>query len=334
MKRSDKVLTYAVGFALGCVILAMIPRGDPQPKRHPWHEQTALKGTYPMEVTDDAGRTVQFEKQPRHFISLAPSITEILFAMDMGDHLMAVTRWCAYPEEAAALRDAGAQVGNLDTPNQPMIAEYRPDLIIGTEMTPVEVYADLENPPGTVALSLKHEGMEDVINDIRMIGKVTGVPGKALKLAQELGSERQSVEAMLDAYQDLPRKRVLFLLSIDPDGAPGWSPGQGSWVDDLLTKAHAVNVTASLGGGWGQLRLEDLTKLDPDVILLRDSSTQTGQASLRERVASLSQQATWQDLTAVRTGRIHILPHGPLNVPGPRIVQAYRSIAEAIWIQE
>jgi iron complex transport system substrate-binding protein len=215
-----------------------------------------------------------------------------------------------------------------------MIAEYRPDLIIGTEMTPVEVYADLENPPGTVAVSLKHEGMEDVINDIRMIGKVTGVPGKALKLAQELGSERQSVEAMLDAYQDLPRKRVLFLLSIDPDGAPGWSPGQGSWVDDLLTKAHAVNVTASLGGGWGQLRLEDLTKLDPDVILLRDSSTQTGQASLRERVASLSQQATWQDLTAVRTGRIHILPHGPLHVPGPRIVQAYRSIAEAIWIQE
>lgn len=334
MKRSDKVLTYAVGFALGCVILAMIPRDDPQPKRHPWHEQTALKGTYPMEVTDDSGRMVHFEKQPRHFISLAPSITEILFAMDMGDHLMAVTRFCSYPEEAAALRDAGAQVGNLDKPNQPMIAEYRPDLIIGTEMTPVEVYASLENPPGTVALSLKHEGMEDILDDIRTIGKVTGVPGKALKLAHELDSERQAVKAMLEAYRDQPRKRVLFLLSIDPDGAPGWSPGQGSWVDDILTEARAVNVAASLGDGWGQIKLEDLGKLDPDVILLRDSSTQTGQAQLRERVANLPNQPVWRDLRAVRSGKIHILPNGPLNVPGPRIMQAYRSVAEAVWIEE
>lgn len=334
MKRSEKILTYAVGFALGCVILSMIPRGDPQPKRHPWHEQTALEGTYPMEVMDDAGRAVRFEKQPRHFISLAPSITEILFAMDMGDHLMAVTRYCGYPEEAAALRDAGAQIGNLDKPNQSLIAEYRPDLIIGTEMTPVEVYASLQNPPGTVALSLKHEGMEDILQDIRMIGKVTGVPGKALKLAHELDSERQAVKAMLDAFRDQPRKRVLLLLSIDSDGNPGWAPGQGTWMGDLLTQAHAENLAASRGTGWGQIKLEDLAELDPDVILLRDSSSEAGQAKLRERVATLSTHGSWQDLRAVQTGRIHILPSGPLNIPGPRIMQAYRSVAEAIWIQE
>jgi iron complex transport system substrate-binding protein len=331
MTRTGKVLTYGTGFILGCLILALIPRETPQPKRHPWHEQTALEGTYPMQVVDDAGRTVLLEKQPRHFISLAPSITEMLYAMAMGDHLMAVTQWCNYPEKARELRDAGAHIGSMDQPNRELIAAYRPDLIIGTDLTPPEIYAVVENPPGTVAVVLRHASMEDVLEDIRIIGKITGVPGKALRLVQQLEEERVAVEARLESFRQSPAKRVLVLLGIESGGQPGWAPGEDTWVNNLLESANAINVASALGREWGEVSFETLVSLNPEILLVRDGESPEAQTLLRQQVQSLSGHPVWKQVKAVQDGRVHILPHGPFNIPGPRIMQAYASIAEAVW---
>jgi iron complex transport system substrate-binding protein len=332
MSRQQKILTYLVGFVLGCLILLALPRDEQdQPKRHPWHAQTAPEGTYPMEVTDDFGRTVRLEKQPRHFISLAPSITEILFAMDMGDHLMAVTQWCTFPAEAKALRDAGAQVGSIDQPNRETIAAYRPDLIIGTELTPPEIYTAIENPPRTVAMALRHQSMEDILEDIKMIGLVTGVPVNAVRLINRLQAERAAVETFLDPVRGEPKKRVLFLLSIEDGGQPGWAPGRDAWVTSLVESAHAVNVASELGNAWGELSLEALLTLNPEVLLIREAESPAEQAQMEAVVASLPDHPVWSKVRAVQDGRIHWIPNGPLSIPGPRIMQAYAAIAEAIW---
>jgi iron complex transport system substrate-binding protein len=331
MTRGQKILTYATGFVLGCLVLAVIPREKPAPKEHPWHAQTAMEGTYPMEVTDDAGRVVNFDRQPRHFISLAPSVTEMLFAMDMGDHLMAVTKWCDYPEKAKALRDAGAQVGSMDQPDREMIAAYRPDLILGTDLTPPEIYSAVESPPRTVAVVLKHESMEDVLKDIGLIGKITGVPGKALRLMDSLKAEQAEVRAAIEPFKDEAPKRVLFLLSIEENGQPGWSPGESTWVHNLITEANALNLAAELGNSWGEVSLEALLTLDPEVVIIRDGDSPQEQSLLRKRIDSLSRHPVWKQVPAVKDGRIHIVDHGPMNIPGPRIMQAYRSIAEAVW---
>jgi iron complex transport system substrate-binding protein len=331
MTKGQKVLTYATGFALGCLVLALIPREKPAPREHPWHAQTAMEGTYPMEVTDDAGRELQFVKQPRHFISLAPSVTEMLFAMGMGDHLMAVTQWCSYPEEARALRDAGAHIGSMDQPNRELIATYRPDLILGTDLTPPEIYAAIEDPPRTMAVVLKHESMEDVMEDIALIGRITGVPGKALRLIQSLKARQAEVAASLEAFQEEPAKRVLFLLSIEESGQPGWAPGAGTWVDNLLEASNAVNVAGELGMAWGEVSFEGLLALDPEVLIVRDGETPAAQAQLRQQVEGLTDHPVWRQVTAVKAGRVHIVPHGPLNIPGPRIMDAYSAIAESVW---
>ena len=220
MTKGQKVLTYFFGFVFGCVILMFIPRDTSRRSEHPWHAQTAPEGTYPMTLVDDLGRTVTIEKQPRYFVSLAPSITEILFAMGMGDHLLAVTQWCAYPPEARKLRDSGAQVGSIDKPDREAIAAYRPDLIIGTDFTSPEVYSALENPPRTMAIALSHGSMEDVVVDIATIGKAIGVPGKALALISDLEEKRRAVEKELEPHMQGPEKKVLFLLSIEDDGQP------------------------------------------------------------------------------------------------------------------
>jgi iron complex transport system substrate-binding protein len=331
MSRSRKILAYATGFVLGCLILALIPREPAQPKVHPWHGQTAPEGTFPLTVSDDLGRTVTLTVQPRHFISLAPSITEILFAMGMGDHLMAVTQWCSYPAEAKALRDAGAHIGSIDQPDRETIAAYRPDLIIGTDLTPPEIYTAIENPPRTVAVALSHESMADVLEDIRVIGEITGVHGKALNLIQRLQGERRAVEDRISAHLQEPRRRALFLLSIEEDFQPGWAPGKDAWVTDLIEASHAVNVAAELGNAWGEVSFEALLALDPEVLIIREGEKPEEQERLEKIIAGLPNHPVWKQVAAVREGHIRTVPNGPLNIPGPRIMQAYALIAEAIW---
>lgn len=331
MSKGRKILVYAMGFILGCLILLAIPRQKAQPKQHPWHAQTAPEGSFPVTIVDDLGRSVTLERQPRHFISLAPSITEMLFAMDMGDHLMAVTQWCTFPEQAKALRDAGAHIGSIDQPDRETLAAYRPDLIIGTDLTPPEIYAAIGNPPGTVAVALRHDSMADVLEDIKTIGEITGVHGKALQLIQRLKSEQSRVEERVAAHSMDPRRRVLFLLSIEEDLQPGWAPGQDAWVTDLIEASHGVNVAAELGKAWGEVSFEALLTLDPEVLVIRAGETPEQQARLVGTIEKLHDHPVWRQVTAVRENRIRIVPHGPLNIPGPRIMQAYDQIASAIW---
>ncbi|MEX0326102.1 MAG: ABC transporter substrate-binding protein [Puniceicoccaceae bacterium] len=331
MTKGQKILTYATGFALGCLILAIIPREREAPKEHPWHAQTALEGTYPISLQDDLGRTVQLERQPRHFISLAPSITEILFAMEMGDHLMAVTQWCDYPEEARALRDAGAQIGSMDQPNRELIATYRPDLILGTDLTPPEIYAAIENPPNTVAVALAHDSMQDVLDDVRLVGRLTGVPGKALRLVDKLQAEQAAVRSALEPFAMEAPKRVLFLLSIEESMQPGWAPGENTWVHNLIEESRATNLAAELGKSWGQVSLEGLLSMNPEILLIRDGESPQAQEALRGRIARLEEHPVWRQVEAVKTDRVHILPYGPLNIPGPRIMDAYGAVAGAVW---
>ena len=331
MNRNQKILTYATGFLLGCLILFMIPRENEQPKEHPWHAQTALEGTYPMTVTDESGQSVTLERQPRHFLSLAPSITEILFAMDMGDHLMAVTQWCDYPAEAKALRDAGAHVGSINQPNRESIAAYRPELIIGTNFTPPEVFRAIENPPRTVAVSLSHDGVEDVLRDIAFIGKITGVPGKALRLIQDLRAEQASIDQWLLQHREKAPRKVLFLLSIEEGSRPGWAPGENTWVNDLIVMSNGENVANALGQSWGEVSYEALITMNPEVILVREGTSESENANLQTQIAALSSHPIWKQVPAVQEGNIHTVPHGPLNIPGPRIMDAYRAVAEGIW---
>ena len=335
MTRGQKVLTYAVGFSLGVLILFLIPRGEKRDRGvHPWHAQTAPEGTYPMEVVDDLGRTVRLERQPRHFISLAPSITEILFAMDMGDHLMAVTQWCTHPQEARDLVEAGAHVGSIDQPDREMIAAYRPDLIIGTDLTPPGIYSILENPPRTVALGLRHENMDDILEDVKLIGLATGVPGKALSLSMRLRDDRAAVDQRLARFREEPKRRVLFLISIEEGGQPGWTPGRSTWISHLIESAHGENAAAQFGTSWGEVSFEALLTLNPEVLLVREAETPAAQAQLAERVARLASHPVWKQVNAVQNHRIHWIPYGPVTVPGPRVIEAYDSIARAIWPEE
>ncbi len=331
MSTYQKVLVYLIGVVLGLIILTLIPRPERETREHPWHAQTAPEGTYPLSYTDHYDRTVEFNRQPRYFISLAPSVTETLFAMGMGDHLYAVTRWCNYPEEAKALRDAGAQIGDMDTPNREMILEYRPDLILGSHLTPLETYQQLNNAPRTIAVAMRYETVADIYQAISDIGRVTGVPGHANRLIQSLREREAAVTERLQPYQANEPRSVVFLLNLEEDLQPGWAAGQNTYIDDLIRMSHARNPVAGMGASWGQLQMEALLEMNPDVILIKRSDSPEGRERQQQQIRDLRSHPVWSRLQAVQNHRVLPVAGDYLNIPGPRTFDALEEFAAAIW---
>lgn len=329
LSGKQKILVYLAGVALGCAVLALFP-DKPETGEHPWHAQTAPDGYFPLTVEDDYGRSVTLEKQPRWLVSLAPSITEMLFAMDLGDHLIAVTENDTYPEQARLLRDNGGNIGRMDAPNLEAITALRADLVIASNLTPSSVLERV-NQGRTQAIALHHDSYDDIIEDIGQLGKILGLPGRALELQGAMAAKRAAIAQPLEAVADQPPRKAIVLLNIEDGLLPGWSPGKGTWMGDLIEMSHGENVAAALGASWGQMSLEGLVAADPAVIFVKDSNTAGAKERLRRRIAELGSHPVWSQLTAVRDGRVVIVPSGPFEIPGPRMVEAYAAIAAGLW---
>lgn len=330
MSTRQRVVVFAIGVILGIVLLSLMPRPDRAERpRHPWHEQTAPEGYYPLTMRDGFGREVEFERQPRWFVSLAPSVTQMLFAMGMGDHLMAVTDYCDHPAEAADLQRQGRTVGRMDTPDLERIVEYAPDFVVGSTHTDGAIYRRLHNPPRTVAMALRHESLDEVLADIATLARATGVPGKGARLLRELRGRIEAATAEIPKTK--PPRRVLYLLDIDASLMPGFAPGRGTWISDLIHRAHGESVTARLAQQWGPPSVEALLDLAPEVILVTDGRTRGEKDALRRRIERLPGHSLWAEIPAVRAGRVHILDPDLFAIPGPRMPEMLEILADTIW---
>lgn len=330
MSMKQRVLIFCVGAFLGMAILLIMPRPDRSERpRHPWHAQTAPEGYYPQSAEDGFGRSIQFTRQPRWMISLAPSVTEILFALDLGDHLMAVTDYCDFPEEARQMQANGRTVGRMDAPDLERIAEYGPDLVLGSTLTDAAFYRRLHNPPRTLALALRHESLESLYADIALVARVVGLPGHGNRLLTEIRERIAASQAQLPL--DQKRRKVLYLLDLPEDLMPGFSPGQGTWVSDLIESCHAENVTSSLAQSWGVPSREALIGLAPDVLILQDGRTDPEKEALRRHIARLPDDPLWRHIPAVREQRIALVDPRLFAIPSPRVPEMIEDLTTAIW---
>jgi len=333
MARSfrQKFLIYLLGVGLGLLIVNFIARNRPERGEHPWHAQTAPEGYYPRTFTDDVGRAVTLESQPRWFVSLAPSVTEMLFTLELGDHLMAVTEWCRYPELANTLRESGRSVGSLDAPNIEQIFSYQPDLILATTFTPQSVIEQLHRPPDQVVVVLQHDNLTDVQDDLRQIAILAGVPQFGLRTRQAMEARQEALLARVATVTSQSRPKAAVLYGPGDNLEPGWAPGAGTWVGDFLDLAHAENIAADTGNGWGQLSLESLVAAQPDVLLFPDGERAGAQVFLRQQLEQLKTHPAWATIPAVANDRLIILPAGPMRIPGPRQLDALEAIIEGVW---
>jgi len=263
-------------------------------------------------VTDQTGRTVPVPVRIGRVVSLAPNVTEILYALGVEDRLVGVTQQCNFPPAAAAK----PKVGDTLNPSLEILISLQPDLVIGTAEGNRRETIDLLERAGIPLYGTHARTVADIFASIRELASLMGVPEAGERLASEL---EERLEALEHRLAGAARPRVLVAIWLDPL----ITAGGDTFMNDVLRRAGAESVTASLSESWPRLSLEAVIESDPDYLVLPRLH------SLQARLDDLRARPAWRHVRAVENGRIVWLDEALLR-PGPRIVGAMEDLARAL----
>lgn len=265
-----------------------------------------------ISVLDDLGRTVVLPKAPARIVSLAPSITETLFALGLDSSIVGVTEFCDFPERARSKQ----QIGGIMNPNMERIVALNPDLVVmsvsGNARSDFDKLVELK----TTVFVTNPKSVEGIFKSIVDLGIVTGTQGEAEILVRQLQAKRDSLVASARAK---PKLRVLFFLSLSPVIAAG----PGSFLDELLSLANAWNVAGAAPTAYPMLSREEILRLRPHVLLATSDIVQS-----IDQIASAYPE--WKSLEAVRAQHLAVIDANIVTRPGPRIIEGLKSLIDAI----
>jgi len=269
-----------------------------------------------ISVVDDAGRTIKVVRNPQRVISLAPSNTEILFALGLGDKVVGVTDFCDYPEEAQAIEKVGGMEHNLEK-----IVALDPDLVLAIGGSPAQVEKATEMEKlGLTVLVLEPGDIESIMADIELIGRATGAEEEANELVAQMRKRFDDITARAEGAMSSPT--VFFELDATDPSKP-YTPGPGSFIDALITSVGGSNIAASAKMQWAQLSTEEIIAQDPEVIILGDVQYGMTAEMVKERPG-------WSVITAVKNGAIYPIDDILVSRPGPRIIDGLEALARII----
>ncbi|MDH5732857.1 MAG: helical backbone metal receptor [Candidatus Bathyarchaeota archaeon] len=276
-----------------------------------------------MIVVDDLGREVMIDAPPRRIVSMAPSVTEILFAVGVGDTVVGVTDACDYPAEALEIDKIRESYGDF---NIEKIVELEPDLVV------MDRYLDLY-PPGFWLSKLEEIGLkivvlyaktfEDTFYDIQLIGNAT--------LSQEIATElvvsmEQKVEAVTDEVKNLTEgemPRVFATGFYDGESDP-WTSGYGTFGDSVIKMAGGINI-AGVKGGYFQMDIEAIIWANPEIIIVIEDfkwPTPTYDALLNDYRLSI--------INAIENNAVYKIDANLMSRPGPRLVDGLEETARIL----
>lgn len=262
-------------------------------------------------VTDDLGRSVAFERPVERVVSLAPNLTELVYAAGAGSTLVAVTKSGDYPPAVDSLDHVSALPVDFEA-----IVAQTPDLVLATDQV---------NPPGDTETFeavdvpiyfFSFSSLDDVFGALRTIGTLLGTEAAARDSAQTLEREVAALRARTDSLTAAERPRVLVLIGDDTL----YSFGAGSYVHELVGLAGGRSITASIETKAPTLSEEYVLEEKPDVIV-----GAWGADYDPDRLLEL--HPTWDIVPAVQNDRVYSLPSSLLLRPGPRLVQGARRMA-------
>ena len=275
---------------------------------------------FPVTLTDDAGRELVLDAEPMRIASLAPSNTEIVCALGACDRLVGVTDFDDHPPEVVEVPD----VVIAATVDVELVVAAEPDLVLaaGNELTPTTVIDQLDEL-GLPVLVLYPETLEEVYDDIRLIGMAVGRAADAAELVATMEARVADVVAAVDGTD-----RPLTLYEVFHAEGTTYTAGEGSFLASLLELAGATPLT---GDAQGVIDPEALVAADPALILLGTASYDRSLADPQVALETVRARAGWAELAAVRDGAvIPYLDDITTTRPGPRIVDGLEALARAI----
>ncbi len=266
----------------------------------------APAGRFPLSIVDDTGIAVEIPRAPERIVSLAPSNTEILFALGLADKVVGVTSVCDYPEEAKKVDKIGDYNINIEA-----VVAKRPDLILAV--------ADLQMPTIQKLRELKlrvvavnPRTLDEVFRAIQTIGDATGAQDDARLLVDSLKARAAAVESRAAAMPVDRRPKVFVEIWNDPL----MTAGRNTFVDDLVTRAGGRNIAGDIDG-WPQISPESVISGGVDVIILTCFN--------RSEVMARHE---WRKVPAILSGRVCEIHPDLMVRPGPRLVDGLEALSD------
>jgi iron complex transport system substrate-binding protein len=265
------------------------------------------------EVTDGYGRMVRIPVNPSRIVSLAPSLTETVYALGIEDRLVGDTDYCDYPPDA----QAKPKVGGVINPNLEQIAALHPDLVLmSKEANMLDTVRSLDSLHIPTYATDVHS-IEQIISSVQNLADVLNASAEGKALADNL---RQSLQALQDRLTGVAPRSVLFVVWPEPLQ----SVGKNTFVADALRRAGAVSIVDS-NQDWPQVSLEEVVKLQPDYLVFAESHT----GSLGNDFDSVARRPGWQLLNAVRDRHYAVVSEAIIR-PAPRIVSVIEDLAHQL----
>lgn len=275
-------------------------------------------GARPTTLTDGSGRTVTLDLPAQRILSLAPSDTEMLFAIGAGSQLVGRDSYSDYPPEAKAVTDIGGSVGTLNTE---LILSKKPDLVLASPLTPPEQIADLSKAGLRIYVIPNPKSFDDLYANLETTGKLTGREKEASALVNSL---KARVKAVTDKVANVTKRPIVYYELDGTDPTAPYTSGPDTFIDLLIRTAGGENFGANLKGDWVQVSVETLLIRQPDFIVLGDN---TYGGVTPEQVRT---RAGWEALNAVKQGKIFTFDDNTVSRPGPRLVDGLEAMAKLL----
>lgn len=272
---------------------------------------------FPVSLSDALGRIVALETVPLRIVSLAPSNTEILYALGLGERVVGLTEYCDYPPEATTK----PKIGGFSNPNLEQIVSFSPHLVLGARFNPVEVL-DALHELGIPIFAIAPTTLEETLQTLAQVGKLTGRIDQATELESSLRDRIAKITISVEKIPAEKRPKVLW----GQLKAPMYTAGPGSFIHDLITSAGGRNIASDTGTAWPQLGLETLVTRDPDLIIVSGKKPD----AIEKDVSRLQEMSGWKSIDAIRNRRVYEISLDLLGRPGPRLVTGLETLAHLL----
>lgn len=264
---------------------------------------------FPLELRDDRGVTVRLVAPPRRIVSLAPSLTEIVYLLGREGSLVGVTRFCNVPSAASDL----PKIGGVSDPDVERIVALSPDLVLcTTDGNPREKVLSIEEM-GIPCFAVAPQDLEAVFTAIERLGVLLGDADRG---RAEAGALRRRARLASPSHRDAEQPAALFVVST----APIIAAGVGTFMDELVRLAGGRNAAARFTGRYPRLSVEGLVAARPDVIFV------AGMAGVERFPPEVTR---WKEVPAFRDGAVITLDGDLVTRPGPRLVNALERVSAA-----
>ncbi len=264
-------------------------------------------------LTDEIGRKVKVSNAPKKIISLAPNITEILFALELDEEILAVTDFCDFPDAALTK----TKIGGFVNPSLEMIISLNPDLVIATKDGNRRETIQRLNDLGLSVYVINPKGFDGVMMTIQHIGEVVGKRDEARNIVTMMRTKKEN---MLALTQFLPKPKVFFQVG----EAPMITVGREALANDLIRLAGGRSISENEAISYPRYSIETIMFKSPEVIII------SSMESKRDYLNSVKKWQNWKSIPAVKKNAIYVVDSNLVDRPSPRIGEGLETIVRMI----